>query len=157
MAEPLQLEIRKLNIEDEGLPPIIKFKLDAVFRGQGFTASGMTGRIASIAKKGSYWPLNIDCSTKGASAKVEGLLDWGNSPPPAKGSIELKIDDIAGFEKLMGKSLGLPLRLALAATVKSSDGRYSIEPLKSTIGDKRGFRKPRHPYRRKKAGRESES
>ena len=134
MAEPMRFDIHRLALEEGGLPRKNNFKLDATFRDQQFTSSGSTGRIAQIMTKSNDWPLNIDFSTRGTSAKIESVLDWSSSPPPANGSIELKIDDSAGIEKLTGTSLGLPLPLTLAATVKSSKDQYLIEPLKSTIG-----------------------
>ena len=135
MTEPMRLDIRRLEIQEGGLPRKNNFKLDAVFRDQPFTSNGTTGLFADIMKKGKDWPLNIDFNTDGTSLKIQSILDWSSSPPPAQGDIDLKIEDSTAFEKLLDTSLGLPLPLTLAATVKSSEDHYAIEPLKSKIGD----------------------
>jgi len=133
-TERLRLDIQHLELAGGGLSREIHFKLDAAFRDQPFTASGSAGLISAIMKKSADWPLEIDFSTDGTGANIKSHLDWRSLPPPARGSIELNIDDSAGLEKLAGTSLGLPLPLALTASVKTADGQYLIELLKSTIG-----------------------
>ncbi len=135
MTETLELDIHGLKIEAVGLPRRNHFKLNATYRGQEFTASGKAGLIADIIRSGSDWPLYIDISTKGTNVNINGALDWSTSPPTVQGTVAITIEDSAGIEKLTGIAMGLPLPMSLAATVKSADGQYLIEPIESRVGE----------------------
>jgi uncharacterized protein involved in outer membrane biogenesis len=99
------LEIAKLTLHSPGYAEPLKVKMEALFNGAPFRASGTLGAISNLFRHDLHWPIKMDINVLDTGVAAEGTIDDPLNMQAADLRLSASGADLSTLHSMAGRPL----------------------------------------------------